>query len=410
MASGHHVVFVAPFFLEATVRFIHAVASTPGVRCTLLHQDALERLDAGVRHLLTDALRLESTEPQRIADGVRTLSGRHGAPYRLLATLEQLQVPIAEVRQALGIPGMLPNEANNFRDKSVMKEALGQAGLPVARHARVHSVSEGRAFIRRVGLPVVVKPPAGAGSIATWRCDGDKELEAALIAARAAPNHPVQVEEFVQGLERSFEVVSIAGRPVWHSMTWYEPRPLEVLQQPWIQWTVTLPREVGDSAYDEVRRIGFASLKALGMGTGISHMEWFRKRDNSVVVSEIAARPPGANIIRLNSLAFERDFFKAWAELVIHERFDPPEQKWAAGAAFLRGQGRPGGRVVRIHGLDEAQREVGPLVVEARLPAIGTPQNSSYEGEGWVLVRASTTAEVQHALRRVIGLVRVELG
>ncbi len=411
MTSSHHVVFVAPFFLEATVRFVHAVAALPGVRCSLLHQDAYERLDVNTRRLLHDHVHLDDAmDAQRIADGCRVLASRHGAVHRLLGTLEQLQVPLAQVRVALGITGHDVQTATNFRDKSRMKEVLGAAGVPVARHARVHSVDEGRAFVRLVGLPVVIKPTAGAGAVATWRADTDRDLEAALSAARVSPQRPVQVEEFVQGLERSFEVVSIAGTPVWSSLTWYEPRPLEVLQQPWIQWTVTLPREIDDPAYAEVRKVGFAALKALGMQTGISHMEWFRRRDNSVLVNEIAARPPGANIIRLNSLAFERDFFSAWAELVVFERFDPPEQKWAAGAAFLRGQGRNGGRVVRIHGLDEAQREIGPLVVEARLPAIGTPQSSSYEGEGWVLVRAKTTAEVSHALRRIITLVRVELG
>ncbi|MEY3012502.1 MAG: hypothetical protein RIT45_1237 [Pseudomonadota bacterium] len=409
--SAPHVVFVAPFFREATVRFVHAVAALPGVRTTLIHQEPRGALPAATRKLLTDAVQVgDALDAQHIADATRVLAGRHGKPHRLLATLEQLQVPVAEVRELLGIPGHGVQTANNFRDKGRMKDVLNAAGLPVARHAQVRDVAEARAFVRRVGLPVVVKPPAGAGSIATWRCDRDDQLEAALAAARVGPARPAQVEEFVLGLERSFEVVSVAGQPVWHSLCWYDPRPLEVLQQPWVQWTVTLPREIDDSAYDEVRRVGFAALQALGMQTGISHMEWFRRRDGSVCINEIAARPPGANIVRLNTLAFERDFFTAWADTVVHDRFTPPRQRWAAGAAFLRGQGRPGGRVVRLHGLDAAQREIGRYVVETRLPQIGAPQASGYEGEGWVLVRAETTAEVQHALSRLISLVRVELG
>ena len=36
------------------------------------------------------------------------------------------------------------------------------------------------------------------------------------------------------------------------------------------------------------------ALAALGMGTGLSHMEWFLRKDGSPVVSEVGARPPGA--------------------------------------------------------------------------------------------------------------------
>ena len=47
---------------------------------------------------------------------------------------------------------------------------------------------------------------------------------------------------------------------------------------------------------------------------------------------------------------------------------------------FLRGQGR--GRVKAIHGLEQAQREIGSLVIETDLPRLGQTPSSSYEGEG----------------------------
>ena len=36
-----------------------------------------------------------------------------------------------------------------------------------------------------------------------------------------------------------------------------------------------------------------AALDALGMTTGLSHMEWFRRTDGSVAVSEVAPDPEG---------------------------------------------------------------------------------------------------------------------
>ena len=64
------------------------------------------------------------------------------------------------------------------------------------------------------------------------------------------------------------------------------------------------------------------------------------------------------------------------AELVLLDRFDPPERKYAAGCVYLRGQGR--GQVRAVHGVDELQRRLGHLVVEARLPEPGQPASSDY--------------------------------
>ena len=39
------------------------------------------------------------------------------------------------------------------------------------------------------------------------------------------------------------------------------------------------------------------AVKALGLETGFTHMEWFRRDDGSLAIGEIAARPPGAHIV-----------------------------------------------------------------------------------------------------------------
>ena len=91
----------------------------------------------------------------------------------------------------------------------------------------------------------------------------------------------------------------------------------------------------------------------------------------------------------------------------VQDRFDPPPRRYAAGIAFLRGQGA--GRVSRVHGLERAQRELGSLVAEVSLPRPGQHPAGSYEGEGYVVLRHSETAVVAEALQRLVQIVRVEL-
>jgi len=407
-ASCYPVVFVAPFLAETTSRFVESVAVLPGVRLGLVTQEPAERIDPRLRARLADHWRVDdAVDPEQISGAVTRLAGRIGPPRRLLGALEQLQVPLAQVRDALGIEGMRPEAAANFRDKARMKEVLQGAGVPCARFRLARSPEQASEFARQVGFPLVAKPPAGAAARNTFRVDDEVALREVLAFEPPSQARPVLYEEFVVGEEHSFDAVSLGGRMIWHSLTHYSPGPLEVLENPWIQWTVLLPREIDDPGYDDIRRIGAATLDALGMVTGLSHLEWFRRKDRSIAVSEIAARPPGAQFTTLISYAHEVDFYRAWARLMVFEEFDPPPRRYAAGVAYLRGQGR--GRVRRIEGLERAQEELGSLVVEARLPRPGQPQASSYEGEGYVVLRHPRTEVVARALSRLVSLVRVEL-
>lgn len=404
-----HVVFAAPFFMDTTLRFVRAVAATPDVRCSLLTQEPPYKVPDDLRKLLAGFCQVDDAlDARHIERGVKLIESKHGKVHKLFGALEHIQVQLADVRASLGLGGLSPVAARNFRDKAQMKDVLQQAGLPCARHREVKSSSDAWQFAGKVGYPLVIKPREGAGSKGTFRVDGDKELAEALLAVRPADLRPAVIEEFITGDEYSFEVLSLAGQPLWHSLTRYLPNPLDVVRNPWIQWCVLLPREVDDPRYDDVRKAGFAALKALGMDTGMSHMEWFRRPDGRLAISEIAARPPGAQIVTLNSLACDFDLYRAWALLMCHGQFTPPQRKYAAGAAFFRGQGR--GRIKAVHGLDQAQRELGHVVVDLKVPHLGARPSSSYEGDGYAILRHPETKVVEQALRRIVELVYVELG
>jgi len=404
-----NVVFVAPFAMEATLRFIRAAARLPGVRLGLVTQEPQERLSPQLRAELSGHWRVaDALDPAQIVLGAQGVAGQLGGVDRLIGTLEQLQVPLAQARERLGLPGLTVPAAENFRDKARMKTVLGAAGLPCARHRLVTSASQAWAFAREVGYPLVVKPPAGAGAKATFRVESAGALGEALAASAPTEQTPVLLEEFVLGDEHSLDTVSIDGKAVWHSLSHYRPSPLEVLRHPWIQWCVQIPREVDHARYDDIRLAGSAALKALGMGTGVTHMEWFRRPDGSLAISEVAARPPGAQFCTLISYAHDFDFYAAWARVVIFDTFEIPQRRYSAGAAYLRGQGGRG-RIKAVHGLQEALREVGHLVVDAKLPVEGQSPTGSYEGEGYVILRHADTEVVERALERLIATVRVEL-
>jgi hypothetical protein len=372
--------------LEATSRFVSAVAGLPGVRLGLVTVEPEEKLPPFVRQRVAQHWRVQDgLDARQLAWGVEEIGKRIGRVERLIGTLEELQVPLAEVRERFGIPGLPPDAALNFRDKSRMKEVLRSAGLPCARHRLCETAQQCREFTDEVGYPLVVKPPAGAGARNTFRVDDAEALRQWLATSPPRRGQGALLEEFIVGDEFSFDSVTVEGRTLWSSISCYYPGPLAVQENDWIQWCVILPRDVSGSEFAAIRDVGPRALRALGLGTGLTHMEWFRRKD-----------------------AHDFDLYEAWARVVVTGEFVPPERKYAAGAVYLRGRGA--GRVRAIQGLSDAQREIGHLVVEAKLPKYGDAPRPTYEGDGYVIVRHPETAVVERACARLLRSVRIELG
>ncbi len=401
------VVFVAPFLRPTTLRFVNAVASLDNVRLGVISQDSIDHMPAGLRSRIHGHYRVQDAlDTQHLIAGVRAMQRHFGQVDRVLGTLEHAQEQLAAVREVLEIEGMWTQACRCFRDKAHMKQVLRDASIPVARHRRVENVASAREFAEEVGFPLVAKPIAGAAAVATHRLTTVSDLEKVMGRLNPSPQNPIQLEEFVTGLERSFETASIGGKPVWSSYTEYTPQPLHVLENDWIQWTVTLPREEATDDLDAIRDAGHAAISALGMHTGLTHLEWFRRPEGSVAISEVAARPPGAQIMTLNSYAHDTDMYRAWAQLMVHETWEVGPKQWAAGCAFFRAE-RPG-RVTKVRGLDVAQAEIGKWVVEARLPKVGWQTQAGYEGDGYAIVRGETTDEVRRALSVLVSHVKIE--
>jgi len=399
-----NVVFVAPFPAETTMRFARAVRKLRDVRLLGVVQTPPSGADA---NLFDDVVRV--TDPlstKDIIDATQVLAQRHGPPDRIVGILEALMVQLAEARAHFRVPGASPRTAELFREKARMKDALRAAGLPVARHALLASEHDGRAFAAEVGFPMVLKPPAGMGAKATFRVGSAEELAKALAGMRVSKSSPMLAEEFLRGREFSFETLTLGGKPRVWSISHYLPSCLEVLENPWIQWTCLLPRDIEGPEYEGARKMGFAAIEALGLDNGMTHMEWFQRPDGSLAIGEIAQRPPGANISRMTGLAHDVDVYRGWARAVVDGELDAPwERKYAVGCAFLRGMGR--GRVTGVSGVRKTHEAIGHVIVEAELPRAGAPKSDGYEGDGYVIVRDPSTEVVKRALSTIIETIQV---
>jgi len=399
-----NVVFVTPF-PSKSMDDVCAAAGLEDVRMLGITQEAPRGGDAEV---FADVVTVDNADDAaQLVAAARVLERRHGRIHRVLGTRESLQVPLGELRRALGVPGPGPDTAELFRNKARMKDELRRHGLPCARHRLLRSWSDAEAMIAEIGLPLVVKPLAGSGCEGVWRARTVDELRNALSALHASPENPALAEEMLVGREFTFETITIGGQVRFHSLSWYHPTTLEAMETPGTQWVVVMPRDISGPEWSDAVDLGVRAIAALGLDTGVTHMEWFRRDDGSLAIGEIAARPPAGIHMFVTGLAYDIDMIRAWARAVVDDAFDGPfTRRYAVGTACLRGIGR--GRVLRVTGVDRVRELVGHLIVEARLPEPGAPCSTSYEGDGYIVVRDPDTEVVTAAIKTIIETVGVE--
>jgi biotin carboxylase len=311
----------------------------------------------------------------------------------VLTNWEPLVMLAARLRERWGLPGMSAETVRGFRDKQVMKERLGAAGLRVPRSRRVRTAAEARAAADEVGFPLILKPIAGAGCADTYRVDDRAELDVAL--GRMGNVSEASCEEYVEGDELTFDTVCMRGKPMIENVALYLPKPLEASTTEWVSPIAITLRDLTQPDLAAGLKLGRAALEVLGMQDGFTHMEWYRTPSGEAVFGEIACRPGGAGLVDLMNYTCDTDLFREWARVSCWGYFEgSTERKYNVGVVFKRAQGW--GNITRIDGLHEWLHACGPWVVEERLSRPGTPRKDwrqSQRADGHVIVRHPDFAE-----------------
>lgn len=347
------------------------------------------------------------------AKATRTLVeqlGRVGID-RVLTNWEPLVLLAAGVNDALGLGGMSRDVALGFRDKQVMKERLAVAGVRVPRSRRVRTVDEVWAAAEAVGFPLILKPIAGAGSADTFRCDDRAGLEAALDQTRHVPE--ASIEEFVDGEEFTYDTVCAAGRIRFDSVAQYFPRPLDFRTHEWISPAQVVYRD--PHAVPDLQggiAMGRQVLDALGMTSGFTHMEWYRKADGEAVFGEVACRNGGGHFVDMHNLANDIDLFVEWARAVCWEAFEAePQRRYHVGMVFKRAEGS--GRITRIEGRERLHQACGPWLVGDSLLPVGSPRRNWKQtllSDGFVTMRHPDLGTLRGMMDVAVGGLRMVAG
>lgn len=392
-------ILLEPSFPDNQKQFARALAEA-GATVIGIGERPKNHLDDDVSNWLTHYEQVDSvTNDQSVEQAVRWVQGKVWVD-RLEATVEAHIMTAARVREACTIPGTSVRTAYLCRDKPAMKEVLRDAGVPCARSTGAATSDDVRAFAAEVGFPLIVKPPDGAGAAGTFRVEDSNELEIAIAESGVDQGTTVAVEEFIDGHEGFYDTISINGEVVHDFVTHYYPNVLEAMRTRWISPQFIATNQVDTAAaYSEVKEMGEKVIKALGIGTSATHMEWFAG-SKGLMFSEIGCRPPGVRAWDLYAAGNEVDIYREWAEAIVHGH---PSQKlsrrYAAGIVALRPEGD--GTISGYSGVDEIQARYGHNIIDAHMPPGGTPTQgveAGYMANAWVRARHQSFDELRRIL------------
>ena len=364
-----HVLFLAPDTHVYNHGFLRALKEL-GAKVSAIGMTGRDKLSPAAAKLL-DAYRGcdRMLEVEPVTRAAREL----GVPaFDRIETIDEPLVEIAAaLRDALGVPGLPLSTARLCRDKVAMKEFLRGHEIPCAQSGAVDSPAAARAFAERWGYPVILKPVAGFGSLRTYRCTDDAELDRAVQQLKPTAQQPVAIEEFVEGHEGFFDSVVDADGVRHEFAAHYYPGCLEATQHRWISPQIAVTNRIEQGGYEELRTLNRRVVDALGIRNAATHMEWFFG-PKGLKFSEIGARPAGEKIWDMYGVANEFDVYLEWALGILGQPLrQRPSRRFAAGSIQIRPD--RDGRIVSHRGLEAARRRCGEWIYEQSVPRAGTP-------------------------------------
>ncbi len=336
---------------------------------------------------------------------LKWLGGRR--PDRVECLWEPLVLLAARLRERLGLPGLGVQATVGFRDKPEMRARVAAAGLRVPLTLRAVGRAQAEAAAAQLGVPLILKPVQGAGSADTFRVDDLAQLPAVL--DRLGHHAELSVEEFIVGEELTYETLCVDGQPVYESVCRYRPSALVARQNEWISPIIQSERDLSAPDLQGGIALGRKVLAALGMGTGITHMEWFLNSRGEAIFGEIACRPPGANMVDLMNYTGDIDLYAAYGEAVVGRPVRPLRARpYSAAIVFKRAQGQ--GKIVGYSGLDEFLRKYGEHVARLDLLPVGAARRDwtqTFLSDGNLVLRhpdAAFTRQMADAAAATIAL------
>ena len=390
-------VFVSPHFPHTYWQFCDRLKKN-GLNVLGIGDAPYDSLEAPLKAALTEYYRVDSLEDySQVYRAVAFFAFRYGKIDWIESMNEYWLEQDARLRTDFNVStGIRADRISFIKEKSLMKKLYLEAGIPTARQHVVTGLKAGKAFIGKVGYPVIVKPDVGVGATHTWKLENDADLEAFY---SNLPAVPYVMEEFIRGEICSYDaILDSRCEPLFESMTVWPP-VMDIVNRDLDLMYYTCP-EVPEA----LKELGRRTVKAFGVDRRFVHLEFFRLTEarkglgeiGDFVALEVNMRPAGGYTPDMMDFAHSTDVYQIYADMVAFDARrvpDSPEHAYCVYASR-----KDGHSYARTHE-EIMARYGGQMMMQEEMPPMNWPQMGRY----MYTARLETFEEVQSFIRFVQG-------
>ena len=369
-------VFVSPHFPHTYWQFCDRLKKN-GLNVLGIGDAPYDSLETPLKAALTEYYRVDSLEDYgQVYRAVAFFAFKYGKIDWIESMNEYWLEQDARLRTDFNVTtGIREDRISFIKEKSLMKKLYLEAGIPTARQHVVSDREAGKAFIRQVGYPVIVKPDVGVGATHTWKLENDGDLDDFY---GHLPAVPYVMEEFIEGEICSYDaILDSRCEPLFESMTVWPP-VMDIVNRDLDLMYYTCP-EVPEA----LRELGRKTVKAFGVDRRFVHLEFFRLtkarkglgKAGEFAALEVNMRPAGGYTPDMMDFAHSTDVYQIYADMVAFDERRVPES--TAHAWCVYASRKDGHRYAHTH--EEIMAKYGSrMMMQEEMPPMNWPQMGRY--------------------------------
>ena len=314
-------IFISPNFPTNYWKFCRELKNN-GLNVLGIGEQPYDELTRELKDSLNEYYKVNSLENyDEVYRAVAFFAYKYGRIDWLESNNEYWLEQDAQLRTDFNITsGFQSGDMYKVRYKSGMKKYYAEAGIPTARYHLVDDLEGCRAFTKKVGYPVVVKPDNGVGAAATYKLTCDEDL---VFFMDTYPKYvPYIMEEFIFAEINSYDaIIDGNGEPIFETGN---VTPISLMD---------VVNEMDNSIYyivkelpEDTRKAGRAAVKSFGVKSRFIHFEFFRLtqdqeglgKKGKVIALEVNMRPCGGFTPDMINFARSTNVYKIWADMIAY--------------------------------------------------------------------------------------------
>ncbi len=312
---------------------------------------------------------------------------------------------VSAVAAALELPGIRYDVAERATNKIKMRECFQEHGVPSPEFEYVWTRAEAHQALKRLGLPLVIKPADNMGARGVKLLESADEVDEAFTEARfASVSGMIIIEQFMEGPELSIDAL------VWDDhveITGIADRIIEGAPY-FIEWGHTLPSEIPEDDQRAAAKVMIQGIRALGIDTGAAKGD-IKMTPEGPKIGELAARLSGGFMSGFTyPLATGVDLMTAALKIAMGENpgdLTPKYNRVAADKAIIPEPGL----ITRIRGMNKARTLPGVEKIFTMYKAgdIYRTPTCNMDKFGNIIAVADTRSELDEIYDRALATIKI---